>query len=173
LKKQTALRLAQEQTTEPASTEQTQVGRGEQLYPKNHAYSAATTPTVSYPQQHNNQNYPLQQQQNQQQHMTTMTTTTETNYTKPIIHTSSADHGEQRHLFQQEQSSGYVGARTSHDLNYMQPQNQNFIPTGPPPIDTHILVSYYVMHVLNSHYWISLSTFFSRIHTYTNEFAFT
>jgi hypothetical protein len=149
LKKQTALRLAQEQTTEPAYTEQTQVGRGEQLYPrqnKNHAYSATTpTPTVSYPQQYNNQNYPLQQQKNQQQHMMA---TTGTNYTKPIIRTSSADHGEQQHQFQQQQqqqqqqqSNGCLVARASHDLNYMQPQNQNVFPPGPPPTDSHILVS--------------------------------
>jgi hypothetical protein len=159
LKKQTALRLAQEQTTEPAFTEQTPVGRGEQLYPRQNS-ATTPTPTVSYPQQYSNQNYPLQQQQNQQQHMMT---TTGTNYSKPIIHTSSADHGQQ----QQQQSSGYLGARASHDLNYMQPQNQNVFPAGPPPTDSHILVSCYRSNVV-----IILEKSLTFIYSYMNKFAF-
>jgi len=98
LKRQTALRLAQEQTTEPSTQQLGNVGQFPSHHNNNHAYSA-TTPTESYPQQTN----PLQHQQNQQQH---------------------------------------IGA-PSYDLNYMQPQNQNIIPAGPPPADIHLLGSHH------------------------------
>ena len=134
LKKQTALRLAQEQTTESSTQQVGNVGQFPPHRNNNHAYSA-TIPTGSYPQQNN----PLQQEQNQQQHATT-TTNNNNNNRKSTIYTS-ADH-EQRQL--QHQLSGYLGA-PSYDLNYMQPHNQNIIPAG-PPADIHLLVSYDVPH---------------------------
>lgn len=63
MKRQTALRLAQEQTTEPSTQQLGNVGQFPSHH-NNHAYSA-TIPTEAYPQQNN----PLQHQQNQQQHI--------------------------------------------------------------------------------------------------------
>jgi len=155
--------LAQEQNEQPplqqqilvvSSGQQQQQQRG-QFYPRNnnnnnnsnnnnYAYPTSD-PTVSYPRQvQHQQNYPSQhQQQHQHQHVANRIPNMHLNADNEqyqLPHLPSQEQQRQQH-YNQQQPGGYLGASSYDHMNYMPPQNQNIIPTG-PQTDIRPMVSY-------------------------------
>lgn len=155
LKKQTALRLAQEQNDYPLQQDIYVGGigvqqQGGQFYPRNpnnsYAYSSPDpTVTVPYPR-----HVPHPQDGISNVHITT------DNEQRQLQHFPSQEEQErQQHHMQQ--PSGYLGVSTYNQMNSIPPQDQNAIPPGIG--DSHMMVSY-VLVLGGSLYDLAINSLF-------------